>query len=701
MAKVLAYHQRGPLLGCFYSALTALPALLNIMTIRNFHSFFICILAFTWLALPAISSADILLSEDFSGGNGGFTATSTGNSTLPWTFNADSSTWSTDGEQNGTPTMHFLASPEVTIPTAGVVRVTIQHGYSFEADWDGGVAQVSINGESFKTVDGDFAQNGYTNDEPLLGEHDLTGEDAFTGNSPGVAGGTLITSIFDIEDFAATDTIVVRFLAAFDQGARGTVIPNWRIDRVIIETLTDNDNDGMSNSFEEQYAFLNPEDPADAELDEDSDSLTNLEEFQLGTLPDNSDTDGDGYSDGAETGTGIWLSASNTGTDPLVEDSDQDGLPDGIENPDLPYSAGNAQNQPGSDPNKANTDGDFADDAMEVANGSDPTDPKDTPEILLFRYEFDTATDAPLVDSSGQNQIDLATPSNGPEHRFGTPSLVGGTGFSIGLDAPGEGHTTGSYLRVFDAIHPQTFSFSIWIKSDNGGARNPIFSRENVWSPSPGAFYKLEVDGSGALQWVTGQSEAILTEPDVIVDGEIYHIVVTYLDTDGPDTFEADRTRLYVNGVMLGELEAPEEVPSLEAIMDANNIYQTIWVGTASAGPGFKGELDDFQHYSTELTPEQVLAMYENPGTTAPFGVGTPFEITNVSIDELTRDVSLTWTSKAKKSYTVEASVISGGFEWEEIEDGVSSEEESETTTYVDQNVSPDTTYKIYRVKQE
>jgi hypothetical protein len=48
---------------------------------------------------------------------------------------------------------------------------------------------------------------------------------------------------------------------------------------------SDRDGDGMDNSFEDSYDFLDPDDPADASADEDGDGLTNLEEFQQGKDP--------------------------------------------------------------------------------------------------------------------------------------------------------------------------------------------------------------------------------------------------------------------------------------------------------------------------------------------------------------------------------------------------------------------------------
>jgi hypothetical protein len=43
------------------------------------------------------------------------------------------------------------------------------------------------------------------------------------------------------------------------------------------------------------------------------------------------DADGDGLLDVYETGTGVFVSATDTGTDPLTPDTDGDGVPDGTE----------------------------------------------------------------------------------------------------------------------------------------------------------------------------------------------------------------------------------------------------------------------------------------------------------------------------------------------------------------------------------
>lgn len=84
----------------------------------------------------------------------------------------------------------------------------------------------------------------------------------------------------------------------------------------------DTDGDGMPDAWESTYG-LDPNDPGDAALLSDSDTLTNLDEFMNRTDPTDPDTDGDGMTDGWEV-----LYSLN----PLVNDASADLDGDGITN---------------------------------------------------------------------------------------------------------------------------------------------------------------------------------------------------------------------------------------------------------------------------------------------------------------------------------------------------------------------------------
>ena len=62
---------------------------------------------------------------------------------------------------------------------------------------------------------------------------------------------------------------------------------------------TDDDNDGMPDTFEAEHECLDPL-AADDAVDTDGDGLTNSEEMDLGTDPCDPDTDGDGIDDGED-----------------------------------------------------------------------------------------------------------------------------------------------------------------------------------------------------------------------------------------------------------------------------------------------------------------------------------------------------------------------------------------------------------------
>jgi hypothetical protein len=124
-----------------------------------------------------------------------------------------------------------------------------------------------------------------------------------------------------------------------------------------LSPIVDSDEDGLPDEWEFRYFGNLDQGPED---DPDGDGLSNADELEQGTDPNNPDTDGDGLSDGDE----IHV----YGTDPLNRDTDGDGLLDGEE-----------VNVHGTDPAKADTDDDGFNDFDELRLFTDPTDPEDFP----------------------------------------------------------------------------------------------------------------------------------------------------------------------------------------------------------------------------------------------------------------------------------------------------------------------------------
>jgi len=147
-----------------------------------------------------------------------------------------------------------------------------------------------------------------------------------------------------------------------------------------LPTLPDTDGDGLNDGFEVHELKTDPNDidtdkdglndawefthqlsptssqGQDGSLgDPDTDGLSNIDEFNQATDPQNPDTDGDGLTDGEE----IHL-YSTLATNP---DTDGDGLDDRLEVRDLK-----------TDPNDIDTDDDGKADGVEVFAGTDPLD---------------------------------------------------------------------------------------------------------------------------------------------------------------------------------------------------------------------------------------------------------------------------------------------------------------------------------------
>lgn len=121
----------------------------------------------------------------------------------------------------------------------------------------------------------------------------------------------------------------------------------------------DSDGDGIPDWYELQYGLNVSVD--DAGISADTDTLSNLEEYLLGSNPNLADSDGDGWNDDYEVNT--------SGTSASLADSDQDGILDALEGG---Y---------GTNPLNTDSDGDGTSDGAEVAAGTNPLDPGSFPII--------------------------------------------------------------------------------------------------------------------------------------------------------------------------------------------------------------------------------------------------------------------------------------------------------------------------------
>ncbi len=182
---------------------------------------------------------------------------------------------------------------------------------------------------------------------------------------------------------------------------------------LLLYLAADFDEDGMPDWWER--AYFNSVEPGALD-DEDDDQLSNLAEYELGTEPLVSDTDGDGLTDGEEV--------HSYGTDPTVPDVDvdNDGLIDAWEiqhfgNLDrdgtgdfdgdglIEYE----EHEKGTNPANADSDGDGIPDGWEVNKGLNPLidDGQEDADFdgLTNAQEFELGLD-PFVNTDALEQLE-------------------------------------------------------------------------------------------------------------------------------------------------------------------------------------------------------------------------------------------------------------------------------------------------------
>lgn len=222
----------------------------------------------------------------------------------------------------------------------------------------------------------------------------------------------------------------------------------------------DNDNDGMSDFWERTYG-LDDTDSSDANTDLDSDGLSNIQEYQLGTLPNNIDSDNDDLTDGEEVNT--------HNTNPALADSDADELNDGVE-----------INTHGTNPNESDTESDGMPDGWEVLYSLNPLqddsalDPDN--DLRNNLAEFNEGTNpniAELTDIEPNNDIENA--QNVDQHfNLSFSENIGDMTSNTSEDIPhvtimGSGDGSYDYFEFTVLSAPALAIFDIDQESDSSG----------------------------------------------------------------------------------------------------------------------------------------------------------------------------------------------------------------------------------------
>jgi hypothetical protein len=233
-------------------------------------------------------------------------------------------------------------------------------------------------------------------------------------------------------------------------------------------SVLDTDADGLPDGWEVTYG-LNPLSAADANLDPDGDTLTNLQEYSNSSSPLKTDTDNDGLDDAAEV---------QHGTKPSYWDSDYDGMSDAYEiryglnandyadadlDPDNEGLTNIQEYKLGTSPNQADTDGDGASDAAESSSGADPADSSDDGQPPLPSQQVDFALQ---IRSTGKTLVGNCAVCHNLQAQVGSRLVSDGEVIQLRrdkayeiklIDKPTEWTNSGG-----EPPHENTAQFTLW-----------------------------------------------------------------------------------------------------------------------------------------------------------------------------------------------------------------------------------------------
>ena len=314
--------------------------------------------------------------------------------------------------------------------------------------------------------------------------------------------------------------------------------------------MLDSDCDGLSDAYEFSTIYANGMKTSPSNSDSDGDGLTDGQEVGVTgpvagsgcasvladadpasrTLPVVLDTDGDGIADGLED-------ANHNGrvdageSNPNATDSDGDGIPDAIEDANL-----NGLRDGGElDPSRRDTDGDGIGDGIEDTNKNGVVDPGETNPLSL-----DTDGDTLMDGDEDTNhdgirqsyEVDPRTPdtdcdglSDGEELMLGTSPLVADTdrdgipdGVELGRTMPLPGTNCPGFVADAD---PTTMTNPTSADTDGDGV--------------PDGVEDANQDGAVAVGTELDPNNAD-TDGDTFSDGDELLIGSNPLDPNSPDT---------------------------------------------------------------------------------------------------------------------------------------------------------------------
>lgn len=439
----------------------------------------------------------------------------------------------------------------------------------------------------------------------------------------------------------------------------------------------DNDGDGLPNAYEALFAFLDPDNGADAGMDFDEDGLTALQEFEAGTDPGKKDTDDDGLDDNDE------LSRVPLPTNPTIADTDRDGIKDGVEI--------------NTDPLNADSDEDGFVDGQEIVHNSNPTDAASTPDfstpVAVISLNATNLPDGDLEvwPNTGAIEGDFVSETE-------TPGVVMEVDGRRGVELDGTNWYVGPAAPVYLAPGENdggNRTITAWVYNPDLAGEETVFAwgRRNGPDGSNTSFNHGSSPDFGAVGHWGG--------PDIgwngtEIAGEWTHIAYSW-------GAESETTTVYTDG----EIADSEEGILLATWgQDSNGAPLPFVVGNQNEIDGTRTPalsammtISEIRVYDQELTDEQIV---EDLDGTLDSGSQGSFQILDVVLTPGaaadTVDITVTWESRDGEKYTVSTNEDLEG-EWTEQADGVDSE--GTMTSFTNSGVSTSIGELYYRIIRE
>ncbi len=325
------------------------------------------------------------------------------------------------------------------------------------------------------------------------------------------------------------------------------------------------------------------------------------------------DSDFDGLDDTVETNTGIYVSPSNTGTNPSTADSDGDGVPDGLEEKEKTspvdamkfnsFSKGLAGYWE-FDASYADTSGNQIDFVTTPYCDFSVGRNNNSNESLRFTNIAGRATSAKSIDISGNQDRTISYWCKLPQSGLsisvgwgtnqGSPSAPG-TASCLVVDSEGRVVHWGAYadIQSFERINAKAWNHVV-ISYKNNFSEAKIAINGKVYSHFNGSLNTLnQLNTSNTAIKISGYLFGDISNQSMIDSVRVYRRSLTEIEInqlykceapkvqiiDGTFAWNAAKANAEARGGRLAVLNTPEKIAAANTLISSQVTWPSLWIG--------------------------------------------------------------------------------------------------------------------------